>query len=163
MTIDKVYAPRPINLSEHFTLAEGTVSEVGARHGLVNTPTIGQLASMKLVAAYMEEVRSLCGGNPVSVSSWLRSPEINKLVGSSSNSQHLKGEAVDFNIFHFGTPRQICSLLIQHQDLVPFDQLILENGWVHISFVTNPIDHRRAQVFTITPDRKTHVGLVYYN
>lgn len=163
MTVDKILVPQTAYLSEHFSLAEGTISAIGARHGLTNTPTVAQLAAMKAVAPHMEQVRTLCGNNVVSVSSWLRSPEINKLVGSGPHSQHLKGEAVDFNIFKFGTPRQICALLIKHQDIVPFDQLILENGWVHISFATSVGSITRGDILTITPDRKTHRGLVYYS
>lgn len=69
----------------------------------------------------------------VYISSWYRSPKLNKAIGGSPTSQHMEGRAVDLigkdntAIFHF------------IKDNLPFDQLIWEFGdkapaWVHVSY-----------------------------
>lgn len=151
-----------MKLSDHFPLAEALFSAKAAKKRVPNIPTDEQIDVMKKAAVGMERVRALLGNNPVSVSSWFRSPVVNKLVGGGTKSQHLKGEAIDFNCFGFGSPREICELLVAHMDLIRFDQLILENGWVHISFAVVSRKVPRKQVLTITPDGDTHVGLVHY-
>ena len=69
---------------------------------------------------------------------------VNRGIGSSDNSQHCKGEAVDF-VTHQYTPRQIVEM-IKKSD-IPYDQLILEyESWVHISFSSR----NRKQFFVIS-------------
>jgi len=50
----------------------------------------------------------------------------------SATSSHLTGFAVDFVCPRFGTLRQICQAIIASD--TQFDQLILYNTFVHISF-----------------------------
>lgn len=123
----------PQKLSTHFFLAEATESQQGSRAGLDNTPTQPIITAMEQAARYMEIVRSILGV-PILVSSWYRSPTVNKLVGGSVTSQHMKGEAVDFIAPAFGDPLAICRRLIENKNLINYDQLILEHTWVHISF-----------------------------
>ena len=119
-------------LSPHFSLAELTASDTAARQGIDNTPPPDVLETLKRTAVGLEAVRALLGA-PLHVSSGYRSPALNKLVGGQANSQHTKGEAVDFTSRQFGTPEQIVARLVASQ--LTFDQVILEfNRWVHISF-----------------------------
>lgn len=120
-------------LSPRFSFAEAIASQEAARRGIDNTPPTSIIAIMRQTAMEMECVRALLGV-PVHVNSWYRSPELNAAIGSKPTSQHLKGEAVDFIAPDFGTPLAICKLIIKHKDTIPFDQLILEHSWVHISF-----------------------------
>ncbi len=44
---------------------------------------------------FEDKIRSLLLGYPGSVTSWIRSPSRNKLVGGAVNSKHLIGLAID--------------------------------------------------------------------
>lgn len=119
-------------LSPHFSLAELTASDTAARQGIDNTPPPDVLETLKRTAVGLEAVRALLGA-PLHVSSGYRCPALNKLVGGQANSQHCRGEAVDFTSRQFGTPEQIVARLVASQ--LAYDQVILEfNRWVHISF-----------------------------
>jgi hypothetical protein len=71
------------------------------------------------------------------ISSGYRSPELCEAIGSSSKSQHAKGEAADFEIPGVDN-KELASWISKNCD---FDQLILEfydgvdpnSGWVHCS------------------------------
>ena len=131
-------------LSPNFALSEFTESQTAARLGLDNDPPAELYETLKATARCMEDIRDLLGGKVVLVSSAYRSPEVNKAVGGSANSQHTKGEAVDFTCPKFGTPRDIVTK-IKDSPLL-FDQLILEyDRWVHISFSTR----NRRQVLIV--------------
>lgn len=118
-----------MNLSEHFTQAELTISETAARQGVDNTPDAHVLQNLKTLAATLEQVRSLVG-KPVNVTSGYRSPAVNKLVGGAVNSAHMSGLAADINVNGY-TPRQL-AMLIRDSNIM-YDQLILEyDRWVHI-------------------------------
>ena len=80
-------------------------------------------------------------GQVVSVSSGYRSPELCVAIGSSTQSQHAKGQASDFEIFGISN-KELADYIDQNLD---YDQLILEywkgedepnSGWVHCSFNT---------------------------
>lgn len=130
----------------HFTLEELTRSQTAIRKGIDNTPPPDIEAVLMDTIQGLERVRRVLG-HPVIVSSGYRSPKLNVAVGGSKNSQHCKGEAVDFTCPGFGTPEEICHELVAHADEINFDQLILEFGrWVHISFAENP----RGSVLTAT-------------
>jgi hypothetical protein len=120
-------------LSDHFSLAELTVSASGTRLGLKNVPTGAALETLKKTACRMETVRALLGNKPIIVLSGYRSPAINKAVGGSPNSAHMTGHAVDFICPGFGSPSAVAAHLAQH--LKGYDQIIEEFGqWVHIGF-----------------------------
>lgn len=122
-----------IKLSEHFTLQEMTYSQTAAREGLNNTPDLKALSNLKLLAGVMEEVRKICGDNPVTVTSGYRSPEVNAATGGSSTSAHMSGLACDFIIPGFDDPLEICRAIEPYMETLKIDQLIHEyNDWVHL-------------------------------
>lgn len=128
-----------MQLSKHFSMLEATMSATARKEKINNEPTEEVLEVMLKTAQKMEVVRELLGSKPVTITSWYRSPDLNKAVKGSPTSQHVKGEAVDFRCYHFGDARQICLFLRQHKDILNYDQLILEPTWVHISFTdVNP-------------------------
>lgn len=120
-----------MKLTAHFDLAEFTVSQTASRMGLSNTPDEDTIERLKITAEGMEEVRALLG-KPITISSGYRSKAVNKAVGSSDTSAHIKGWAVDFICPAFGSPLAICRVLAKSK--IDFDQLIEEGSWVHISF-----------------------------
>ena len=135
-------------LSTHFSLAELTKSSTASRLNIDNTPDDAQIEALKLVALnILEPIRQRYGA--FTPNSGFRCQELNTAIGSSPNSQHIKGQAVDLELVGVDNYNLACWC----QDNLKFDQLILEcytgsptSGWVHISFVEKD---RRDQVLTI--------------
>jgi putative chitinase len=120
-----------MQLTEHFSLAEATVTGVKAD----NTPTDAQLEVIKKTASQLEKVREVLGV-PLKINSWFRSASVNKAVGGSATSAHSYGLAVDFKTKEF-TVAEICAKI--NAAGIKYDQLIDEKNasgseWVHISF-----------------------------
>lgn len=140
-----------IYLSKHFTLTELTRSQTAIRRGINNTPDNRALARLKALARNVLEPVRVNFGIPFYPSSGFRCPKLNRAVGSSSKSQHVKGEAVDFEI------PGISNLELHNwiKDNLDVDQNILEfydgvdpnSGWCHVSWV-GPDDNRNMS-FTI--------------
>ncbi len=119
---------KPIKLSDHFCLDEMTKTSTGIN----NTPGEKILERLKNTAAGMEKVCALLDNKLIIVKSGYRSPGVNKAVGGSKTSDHMNGDACDFDCPAFGTDFEVADA-IRKSD-IKFDQLILEYGWVHISF-----------------------------
>jgi len=134
-----------MKLSWNFTLAEATLSQTAKRKGIDNTPSLVQLENMKVAANGMELVRDILG-KPIQVSSWFRSPKLNKVIGGSATSAHCDGFAIDFVCPQYGTPTHICTKIIASD--LQFDQLIQEGGdWVHISFAPKMRNEMLTAIF----------------
>jgi zinc D-Ala-D-Ala carboxypeptidase len=143
-----------MNLSEHFTQAELTISETAARRGINNTPDAKILANLKRLAGVLEQVRSMVG-KPVNVTSGYRSPAVNKAIGGAVNSAHMYGLAADINVNGW-TPKQL-AVLIRDSNL-QFDQVILEyDNWVHIGLSEDP---PRNELLTIRTGTGYMKGIV---
>jgi len=124
-----------MQLSEHFTLEELTVSEAAARQGLSNEPTDEALENLKRLAEFLEDVRALVG-KPIRINSAYRSPEVNAAVGGSKTSQHCFGCAADIRVPGM-TPDEVVRL-ITDSDL-DYDQCIREfDSWTHVSIPNKP-------------------------
>jgi putative chitinase len=124
-------------LSEHFSLAELTVSSAADRLGIPNTPTAAHLLHLKRTAAGLEAVRSILGDCAIVVTSGYRNPKVNKAVGGVPNSAHALGHAADFRAAGFSAFAAAKKLAdAQAAGRIEFDQLILETSRsvVHISF-----------------------------
>lgn len=126
-----------MKLTEHFTLEEMTVSPTAKRLGLSNQPTPEHIENMRYCCEkILEPVRSHFG-KPVQINSSYRSPLVNKAVGGSKTSQHVNGQAIDFEIP--GIDNKTVADWVA--DNLEFDQVILEfytkgdknSGWVHAS------------------------------
>lgn len=113
-------------MTEHFTLEELTFTN---HREFDNTPNEVQIHQLNRLANFLETVRALLG-KPILVDSAFRSPEVNHAVGSTSISQHLKGCAADIRVPGM-TPAEVVEAIYEAK--LPYDQLILELGWTHIS------------------------------
>jgi hypothetical protein len=140
-------------LSAHFTLAELTYSDIASAAHIDNTPdraAVGQLT--QLAQLTLEGIRTICGDNPIFISSGYRCPELNKTVGGASNSAHLYGCAADFIIPDFGDVLDICHALEPHLRELGIDQLVNESGsgarWVHVGRAIPPSTAPRHQCLT---------------
>ena len=126
-----------MNLTPHFTLEELTFT---SHREFDNTPNVVQVNNLQRLAEFLEQVRNLLD-KPIIIDSGFRSPEVNQAVGSTSNSQHLRGCAADFRVPGM-TPEEVVKAI--HGSDLPYDQLILELGWTHISIPnTDDIDPRK--------------------
>jgi len=128
-----------MKLSTNFSLSEMTKSQTAIRKDIDNTPTQEHINNLKYVAENLLQPIRDHFGKPVAVSSGYRSVELCEAIGSSSNSQHAKGEAADFEIP--GMDNKELGLWIRKN--IEYDQLILEfykdgepnSGWIHCSMV----------------------------
>jgi zinc D-Ala-D-Ala carboxypeptidase len=120
-------------ISEHISFEEATQSPTVKRLGIDNTPDDVVLYRMKVVAEECFEPLRKWYGKPIKINSFYRSPELNKAVGGSVNSQHCKGEAIDMSA---GSKEENIKLFDWCKSNLIFDQLINEYdfSWVHISF-----------------------------
>ena len=134
-------------LSEHFSYAEMIYSETASRQGLDNEPDAATTENLKLLCGVLEEVRVICGDNPITITSGYRSPEVNAAIGGSTNSAHMSGLAADFIVPMFGDPLTVCQVLEPFMVDLGIDQLIWEYGdWIHIGLC---VGDPRCQCLTI--------------
>lgn len=139
------------HLTPHFALDEFTYSATARAHGLDNTPGNAVITALtNLCINILEPVRAhyRC---PVKINSGYRSLKVNAAVGSKPTSQHVRGEAADFEVPGYANG-EVALWIRKNLD---FDQLILEahrkgdpaSGWVHCSW--RP-EKRRKSVLTMT-------------
>jgi hypothetical protein len=140
-----------MQLSEHFTLAELTKSDTAARMGINNEPRATVIEKLVLVCEnILEPVRNHYGV-PFSPNSGFRCLALNREIGSSDKSQHVSGEAVDFEVP--GISNKETALWVR--DNCDFDQIILEfhkeedphSGWVHGGYRGDGKNRKSAVVF----------------
>ena len=151
-------------LTKNFTYGEFLHSSTARRRGINNVPSQPwvKMALRELCAHVLQPLRDYYG-KPIRVNSGYRSPELNKAVGGSSNSQHMLGQAADIEIVGVTNPA-LCRMIVKLN--LPYDQLILEaydrddghqnSGWTHISHVPHGL--QRGQTGTYVP---TPTGLVW--
>ena len=128
-----------MKLTENFSLNELTKSQTAERKGIDNTPSTEHQENLKsLCEMILQPIRDHFG-QVVSVSSGYRSQELCVAIGSSTQSQHAKGQASDFEIFGVSN-KELADYINENLD---YDQLILEywkgedepnSGWVHCSY-----------------------------
>jgi zinc D-Ala-D-Ala carboxypeptidase len=93
-------------ISKNFVLGEFTVTSTG----LTIVPTFRQALNVrKAVKKFFQPLRDAVG-LPIIITSGIRTPEVNEIVGGSPNSYHLIGRGFDFNIKGL-TPRQTIELI----------------------------------------------------
>jgi hypothetical protein len=116
----------------NFKISELIYSDTAVSKNINNMPDINSLDCMlNLIVYCLQPIRDKLK-KPMLITSGYRNSEINKLVGGASNSQHTKGQAVDFVVKGM-TVNQVIEFIIRSG--VEYDQLINEyNKWVHISF-----------------------------
>ena len=142
-----------MQLSNHFTLEEGTYSETAVRLGINNQPSTLQLKNMKIAAESLELVREKTGA--LRINSWLRLPDVNVAVGGSKVSSHMDGWAIDVSSSKY-TPYELCQLV--KQSGLKFDQMIHEFGrWMHISFAP---EMRQQELTIFRPENKYKPGIL---
>ena len=140
-----------MQLTDNFSLAELCKSQTALRKGIDNLPKDPDIVSkmQTLAEEVLQPVRDKFG--PTVINSGYRCPKLNKAVGSSSKSQHTKGQAADIEVPTFSNK----DVAIWISENLSYDQLILEfyngvdprSGWVHVSYVSE--EKNRKQNLTI--------------
>lgn len=140
-----------MKLSPNFTLAEMTRSNTADRLGLDNSldPVRDQRIVRNLidVCTYILEPCRAHFGRPIRPTSGYRSLDLNRAIGGSLKSQHIQGQAVDFEIAGVANGDIVQFI----RDNLDYDQLIAERlrkddgsaGWVHCSYVAG---HNRNEL-----------------
>ena len=121
------------------------------RLGIDNTPHEEAIHNLQEVCDNILEPVRYEFEIPFSPSSGFRCLELNRAIGSSDNSQHVSGEAVDFEVPRFSN-MEVAEWIIKN---LHYDQLILEfykegvpnSGWIHCSYVTNKENRQQAKKF----------------
>ena len=144
-----------MQITPNFSLAELTRTS----RPYSNQPGEAEIARLRTLCVRVLEPLRAHFGRPVLINSAYRSQKVNRAVGGSATSQHLRGEAADVEI------PGISNLEVAQyiRDNLPFDQLILEayrpgvpgSGWVHVSYREGRL---RRSVLTMTLSGK---GAVY--
>jgi zinc D-Ala-D-Ala carboxypeptidase len=147
-------------LSENFSLDELTKSQEAIRLGIENEPNDEQVGNLILLCKnILQPVRNHFK-KVVSVSSGFRSTALCEAIGSSSKSQHTKGQAADFEIFGIHN-KELSDWIVKNLD---YDQCILEfwnpndpnSGWIHCSYNDNG---NRKQYLRAS---KVNNAIIYY-
>ena len=111
-----------VKISDHITLKEALRSNTARRLGIEHI---------------FEPLRNNFN-EPIYISSFYRSPELNTAIGGSSRSQHCLGEAIDIDDVY--SKANNADFFNYIKDKLEFDQLIWEFGdneqpdWVHVSY-----------------------------
>ena len=133
-----------MRLSKNFTLNELTYSSTALRRGIDNEPSKEGILKLTLLAAFLQVIRDRIG--PLRITSGYRSPLLSEAIGSSSNSQHCRYEAVDLQYVSRGKMHNLAIYNTLIELDLDYDQCILEFGdateyidpenpaWIHLSW-----------------------------
>ena len=141
-----------VYLSKNFTLKELTRSNTATRLGIDNEPSKEGILKLTLLATeLLQPLRNAVGS--LRITSGYRSPQLSEAIGSSSNSQHCRYEAVDMQFVKRGKMDNIKIYDALIDSDLDYDQCILEFGnatehidptepaWIHLSWKV--VDNRR--------------------
>jgi len=150
-------------ITTHFSEAEFTASGTAARRGINNSLPDALRAAALETCQMMERIRRYLSDRKgkeiaIIVTSGYRCLALNRAIGSSDTSDHVRALAMDFKAPGFGSPFEVCEALAPRVSDLAIGQLIHEFGaWVHVS--TRMPDKRVNRIITIKNDG-THVGIV---
>ena len=137
---------------QYFDFKEFFASDVAETCGIKNCPSLdkNQLVRaniMLLVQHVLDPIRSFVG-MPVRITSGYRCARLNEIVGGCERSQHLTGQAADFQVDSFCV-KDYKALAYWCADNIDFDLLIVypKRKFIHVSYVS-PTSNRRAVLFT---------------
>lgn len=125
-----------MQLTEHFTLSEFVRSEMATNRHIDNTPSQEVVDNLRSLCRNVLEPARVAFGSPIYITSGYRCHELNKAVGGSPTSQHLRGEAADLQVRGVENLRKLYRLIKDHG---VFDQLLFESNkagvrWIHVSY-----------------------------
>jgi len=158
-----------MKLSNNFSLSEMLKSNTASRRGIDEQydPPMDVIENLtKLCKEILQPIRDSLE-MPIRVTSGYRCEKLNKAIGGSSRSQHIKGEAADIELWIRGQEKNAILLdeiiNLSFKNKIKFDQLIIEYPdkndipqWIHISNSEEP----RGQILVC---KKINGKTVYSN
>ena len=130
---------------KYFTISELIKSDTAIKHSLWNGANHEVEDNLTALVDHVLDPLREAYGKPIRVTSGYRCPRLNRLVGGSPNSQHMRGEAADIVA---GNENLKLGKLIEQ--LGHFDQLIYEQcdahgnpRWIHVSWKRNGWNRRQ--------------------
>jgi hypothetical protein len=120
-----------IDISKNISMNEACRSIASVRRGIKNEPDVTVIRSMQYLAQTLFEPLRAHFNVPILILSFFRCFLLNKAVKGALNSQHVTGEAMDIKGTNGVTIQQIFDYI--RTSGLPYDQLILEPTWVHVS------------------------------
>lgn len=130
---------------KYFTIKELTKSSTAEAKGIDNTPTQEVERNLTaLVDNILDPLRAIYG-KPITVNSGYRCPELNRAVGGSATSDHVKGFAADITAGSKEENERLFNI-IKHN--FHFSQLIDEKNfsWVHVSYNPNNLKNQTLKL-----------------
>ena len=120
-----------IPLSKNFNLKEFIYSSKAITNNIVeqnNVPFYVVNNIFYLTISILQPLRNQVGR--ITITSGYRCLRLNNIIKGSKTSQHLKGEAVDFYCSNL-------SKALNHLKRLIFDQLIIYDTFIHVSYSAN--------------------------
>ena len=146
-------------ISKHISYKEGVFSNTATRLNIDNTPGQLEFSNMGVIADNIFEPLRKRVNAPIKITSFYRSPNLNKALGGSYRSQHCEGRAMDIDDVFGRTTNALMFEYIKNN--LDFDQLIWEFGndtnpdWIHVSFCS-PAENRSRCLRAFKLHGKTH-------
>lgn len=134
---------------KYFTLSELLKSDTALKHNLWNgAPKEAEENLKALIEDVLDPLREAYG-RPIRVTSGYRCPQLNRLVGGSPNSQHMRGEAADIQPLKSEKSEAKSELDKLARILIgngKFDQLIVYPTFIHVSYRRKGWNRRQVKV-----------------
>ena len=146
-------------ISKHISYKEGVFSNTATRLNIDNTPGQLEFSNMGVIADNIFEPLRKWVNAPIKITSFYRSPNLNKALGGSYRSQHCEGRAMDIDDVFGRTTNALMFEYIKNN--LDFDQLIWEfrndtnPDWIHVSFCS-PAENRSRCLRAFKLHGKTH-------
>lgn len=129
---------------KYFSFEEFSRSDTARKRGIDNSiPPHVRPAIEALVENVLDPLRE-AWGRPLTITSGYRCEALNKAVGGSKSSHHMRGMAADISTGDRTLNQKLYQLVVRLN--LPFTQLIDEKNfaWVHISY--DPANLKRQQL-----------------
>ena len=140
-----------MKITKNFELAEITANQ----RNIVNIPNAEQTVSICRLVFFLLQPLRIMLNKSITITSGFRCEKLNSLVGGTSKSQHVKGEAVDINVP--GMSKKELFLFIIESEL-SFDQMIYEidANCLHISYVSEEKNRNEKLIRVIANGVKSY-------
>lgn len=126
-------------VKSYFTISELCKSDTAKQLRIDNTPSEKIKGNLTKLIEFLNPLRE-AWGSPIKVTSGYRCPKLNRAVGGSTTSAHIKGWAADLQPMN-GNMKEFKKFILNYLKDKRFDQCLLEKSafteWIHIGLYNN--------------------------